>query len=65
MGNCRCCLHSAFSIKSWGFSILAYLEFFFYLVMLLTRLRDYNPEDRNGKISNNKNSNRFNNQNDS
>ena len=38
---------------------------FFYLVMLLTRLRDYNPEDRNGKINNNKNSNRFNNQNDS
>ena len=29
------------------------------------RLRDYNPEDRNGKINNNKNSNGFNNQNDS
>ena len=57
MGNCGCCLHSAFSIKSSGFSILAYLEFFFYLVMLLPRLRDYSHEERNGKINNNENSN--------
>ena len=65
VGNCGCCLHSVFSIKSWVFYNPCISRIFFYLVMLLTRLRDYNPEDRNGKINNNKNSNRFNNQNDS
>ena len=65
MGTCRCCLHSAFSVKSWGFFNLCVSIIFFYLVMLLTRLRDDNPEDRNRKINNLKNSNRFNNQNDS
>ena len=35
-----------------GFSNPCISRIFFYLVMLLTRLRDYNPEDRNGKINN-------------